>query len=447
MKNKRNINKSYELSKIAKEVIAGGVCHDVRFSNPHPIYIERSKGSYIWDIDNNKYIDYGMGNGSLLIGHSHPDVINAIELTIKNGYHFGEEHYTAIAWGEKIIELVPSVEKVRFVGSGTEAIMLASRIARAYTNKQKIIRVEGHFHGWSDVVGKGFLDPFNQPVSLGIPEGTISEIIVAKQNIAHIKKIIEENNDVAAIIIEPSGASWGTVPIDIRFNEELREITQRKGIVLIYDEIITGFRYSKGGYQELVEIKPDLTTFGKIATGGTPGGVVGGKAEMFQYFDFTGNSEHDRFNRVHHFGTFNANPITAAAGLATLKIVETGKPQKESDALGEILRSKCNEIIKDLGLNSVVYGDSSLFHFFLQGPNQKEVATDKLLNIKDTKVLKGIPKEIVTNFQVRLREKGINIFSYTGGVLSSSHTKEDIDDSLTIFSEVLEDMQKSSLII
>ena len=163
MSNKKNINKSYKLSKIASEIIAGGVCHDVRFSQPHPIYIERGEGSYIWDIDGNKYIDYGMGNGSLLIGHSHIDVINAIETVLKKGYHFGEEHSTAVAWGEKIVELVNSVEKVRFVGSGTEAIMLASRIARAYTNKSKIIRIEGHFHGWSDVVGKGFLEPFDDP--------------------------------------------------------------------------------------------------------------------------------------------------------------------------------------------------------------------------------------------------------------------------------------------
>ncbi len=447
MKNKRNITESYKLSRIAKEVIAGGVCHDVRFADPHPIYIERSHGPHIWDIDNNKYIDYGMGNGSLLIGHSHPDVIKAIELTIKKGYHFGEEHYTAIAWGEKIIELVTSVEKVRFVGSGTEAIMLASRIARAYTNKPKIIRVEGHFHGWSDVVGKGFLHPFDQPVSLGIPEGTISEIIVAKQDINYIKKLIEENDDVAAIILEPSGASWGTVPLDIEFNKELREITKSSEILLIYDEIITGFRYSKGGYQELVGIEPDLTTFGKIATGGTPGGILGGRKELFQYFDFTGDKENDRFNRVHHFGTFNANPITAAAGLATLKIVETGLPQKESDSLGKILIKKGNEIIKDLGLNSLLYGDSSIFHFFLQGPNQNQVDTEELLSQPNTGVLKGIPKVIVSNFQVKLREKGINLFSYTGGVVSSSHTKKDIDDSLTIFSEVLEDMKQSDLII
>ena len=274
MKKIKSLNKSYELSKIAGNIIAGGVCHDVRFADPHPIYIKRSKGSYIWDIDDNKYIDFGMGNGSLLIGHSHPAVIKAIKATINNGYHFGEEHYMAVAWAEKIVELVSSVDTVRFVGSGTEAIMLASRVARAYTNKSKILRIEGHFHGWSDVVGKGFLNPFDKPVSLGIPEGTISEIIVVKPNIRDIKKTIEENDDIAAIILEPSGASWGTVPLDIAFNQELRKITESQGILLIYDEIITGFRYSKGGYQELVDLKPDLTTFGKIATGGTPGGLI-----------------------------------------------------------------------------------------------------------------------------------------------------------------------------
>ena len=150
---------------------------------------------------------------------------------------------------------------------------------------------------------------------------------------------------------------------------------------------------------------------------------------------------------MHHFGTFNANPITAAAGLATLKIVETGLPQKESDSLGKILIKKGNEIIKDLGLNSLLYGDSSIFHFFLQGPNQNQVDTEELLSQPNTGVLKGIPKVIVSNFQVKLREKGINLFSYTGGVVSSSHTKKDIDDSLTIFSEVLEDMKQSDLII
>jgi len=447
LNNKRNINKSYKLSKIAESTIGGGVCHDVRFSDPHPIYIESSKGAHIWDVDGNKYIDYGMGNGSLLIGHSHIGVINAIKTALEKGYHFGEEHPMAITWGKKIIELVTSVDKVRFVGSGTEAIMLACRIARAYTNKNKIIRIQGHFHGWSDVVGKGFLDPFDEAVSLGIPEGTINEIIVIKQDINYIKELIENRDDIAAVILEPSGASWGTVPLEYEFNKELRELTKSFGILLIYDEIITGFRYSSGGYQELAGINPDMTTFGKIATGGTPGGVIGGKNELFQFFDYSGDKNKDRYNRIHHFGTFNANPITAAAGLATLEIIQTGIPQKESNLLAEILRTKGNEIINDLGLNCLLYGDSSLFHFFLQDPSQENVDRSKLLTKPNTKILKGIPKPVVSDFQVRLRQKGINLFSYTGGVLSSAHTIEDINDSLTIFKEVLSDMKNNGLII
>ena len=447
MKDTRNLTESYQKSKIANNIIAGGVCHDVRFSDPHPIYIERGEGPYIWDIDNNKYIDYGMGNGSLLIGHSNPYVLNSIKSVLKKGYHFGEEHLGAITWGEKIVELIKSVEKVRFVGTGTEAIMLSVRIARAYTNKQKIIRIEGHFHGWSDVVGKGFLDPFDKSVSLGIPVGTLDEIIVTNPNIANIKSIIEKSDDIAAIILEPSGASWGTVPLEINFNKELRDITKKSGVLLIYDEIITGFRYSKGGYQELVGINPDLTTLGKIATGGTSGGIVGGKMELFKYFDFNGNNYNDRFNRVHHYGTFNANPITSAAGLATLEVIQTGKPQEESNYLAMILREEGNKILKDLDLNCLIYGDSSLFHFFLQSPSEIEVDAKALLKNPDTKILKGIPKNIVSDFQKLLREKGLNLFSYTGGVTSASHTRDDIDTSLSIFAEVLKEMKHKGSII
>ena len=447
MKERRSLTESYKKSQIASRIIAGGICHDVRLSEPHPIYIERGEGPYIWDIDKNKYIDYGMGNGSLLIGHSNPYVLKAINSVIKNGYHFGEEHLGAITWGEKIIELISSVEKVRFVGTGTEAIILSIRIARAFTNKSKIIRIEGHFHGWSDVVGKGFLSPFDKPVSLGIPQGTLDEIIVTSPNIEKIKTLLDQNDDIAAVILEPSGASWGTVPIEISFNRELRDITKKSGVLLIYDEIITGFRYSKGGYQELVGINPDLTTLGKIATGGTSGGIVGGRKELFKYFEFNGDYQNDRYNRVHHFGTFNANPITSAAGLATLKAIETGSAQEESNRMAMILRKGANNIVKDLDLNCLVYGDSSLFHFFLQGPSAMEVDAEALLKTPNTKILKGISRNIVLEFQSLLRKKGLNLFSYTGGVTSASHSSVDIDTSLSIFAEVLSEMKRNGSLI
>ncbi|PYV36858.1 MAG: aspartate aminotransferase family protein, partial [Acidobacteria bacterium] len=211
-------------------------------------------------------------------------------------------------------QMVPSAERVRFVNSGTEATMLALRLARAYTRRNKILRFEGHFHGWHDEVVHGFQLPFEADGSLGVPPQVRSNVIsIPDGDLKLVEAVLSEERDVAAAILEPSGASWGRVPLDRSFLVGLRDITVRQGVLLVYDEIVTGFRFSPGGAQQLDGVSPDLSCFAKILAGGLPGGAVAGRAEVMELFDFTGDPHHDRFERVTHQGTFNASPPSAAA--------------------------------------------------------------------------------------------------------------------------------------
>src|SRR5262249_31874000 len=183
-------------------------------------------------------------------------------------------------WAEQIKSLVPSAERVRFTNSGSEGTTLALRLARAFSGREKILRLEGHFSGWHDHVGKGASPPFDVPVSLGIPSGTLETIMVVPADLDRVDQTLAAHSDIGTLMLEPSGGSWGTVPLTHAFNQSLREITRRRGVLLIYDEVITGFRYSPGGYQKLIGVLPDLTVLGKIVTGGLPGAAVAGRAEI-----------------------------------------------------------------------------------------------------------------------------------------------------------------------
>src|SRR5215210_6691704 len=339
--------KAVELYGRAKGVIAGGVGHDVRYNAVAPMYIEHARGSRKWDVDGNEYIDYGMGNGALLLGHSHPAAIQAVQETVEKGLHFGNDHPRMVEWAGLIHELIPCAEQVRFDNSGTEGTMLALRLARAYTGRTKVLRFEGHFSGWHDYVGKGAYPPFDQSVSLGIPQSTLDTIVVIPADLDRAEGVLRDDQDIAAVMLEPSGASWGTVPLTHEFNRGLRDLTSRHEVPLIYDEVITGFRYSPGGYQGLIGVTPDLAVLGKIVTGGLPGGAVVGRAEIMRLFEFTGDAQHDRFGRVSHLGTFNANPLSTASGIASLQLVADGSAQAQADRIAGLLRQGMNEILEE----------------------------------------------------------------------------------------------------
>jgi glutamate-1-semialdehyde 2,1-aminomutase len=424
----------------AKELLAGGVGHDVRHNLLAPMYVQHARGSRKWDVDGNEYIDYGMGNAALLLGHAHPAAIQAVQSVVENGLHFGNDHPQMLEWASIIRNLIPCAERVRFDNSGTEGTMLALRLARAFTGKTKVLRFEGHFSGWHDYVGRGAAPPFDQSVSLGIPQSTIDTIVVIPADLDRAESVLRDDPDIAAVMLEPSGASWGTVPLSHEFNRSLRELTSRYDVPLIYDEVITGFRYSPGGYQGLIGVKPDLAVLGKIVTGGLPGGAVVGRADIMSLFDFTGESQHDRFGRVSHQGTFNANPLSTASGIASLQVASDGSAQAHCDRMADLLRRGMETVLEEDGAAAYAYGDSSVFHVYMEAPGGRSVSSRAELHTTDATTLKSIPGHVIAAFQRNLNIRGVDLLSYNGGVTSAAHTEEDIRLTLVAFRETIQEM-------
>jgi len=430
----------------ANAAMAGGVGHDLRYNDIAPTYVTHARGSHKWDVDGNEYIDYGMGNAALLLGHAHPAVIEAVQRAVPNGLHFGNDHPEMLDWAELIQSLVPSAERVRFTNSGSEGATLALRLARAFSGRDRVLRLEGHFSGWHDAVGRGAAPPFDAAVSLGIPAATLAATVVVPADLAVIERTLADNPDIGALMLEPSGGSWGTVPLTHAFNRSLRELTRDREVLLVYDEVITGFRYSPGGYQALIGVVPDLTVLGKIVTGGLPGAVVAGRADIMDLFAFTGDPRHDRYQRVTHQGTFNANPLTVAAGVATLRLVADGAPQARADRLAEQLRAGMNESLVHHRVAGYVYGDSSVWHVYVQAYPGTGASSLDQVRTSDASTLKSIPAPAVTAFQRHLQIRGVDVLSSTGGVTSAAHSDEDIQRTIEIFDDVIRAMVDERLV-
>lgn len=432
--------KSSEYYARARNALGGGVGHDLRHLVPLPLYIERGEGGRKWDVDGKEYIDFLLGNGALLLGHAPPEVTQAVSEVVGNGTHFGSDHPLMIEWAELVQELVPSAERVRLVNSGTEATLLALRLARAFTGKGRALLFEGHFHGWHDDVVHGFQQPFDADGSLGVPSRVNDHLLrITDGDLDLVEATLKANPDIAAAILEPSGASWGRVPIDPNFLRGLRELTSRNGVVLIFDEVVTGFRWSPGGAQKLYGVVPDLSCFAKIMAGGMPGGAVVGRADIMSLFDFTGDPEHDRYRRVTHLGTFNGAPLSAAAGVAVLRRVATGEPNARANAVAEKLRHDWDAVLDRQGIAGYVYGTCSVFHVYFETDvaRAQSAADRKDLHTTETHRLKGMPAELIDEYQRNLRYRGVDVMSSTGGSLSSAHTDRDIIEATGAFEETV----------
>ena len=313
----------------SKNLFPNGVTHDARRLSPFPMYVTHAKGSHKWDVEGNKIIDYKTGHGAMILGHSHPSIVKAAQDAVAEGTQMGCSTDKEIRWGQLVNELVPCAEKVRFQSSGTEAVMMAMRLARAYTGKTKVIKFDDHFHGWSDYATAG-----GSGLG-GIPKETLETMIVLPPNdIGLVEKAIKETNDVASVMIEPTGSHMGLHPIPTSFLHELRELTDRTGTLFHMDEVVTGFRLSKGGASRKFEVTPDITTLAKILGGGLPGGAVAGKADIINLIEFKDDASYNHNERVGHPGTFNANPISAAAGTAALELVRDTDVNAKTEAAG-----------------------------------------------------------------------------------------------------------------
>jgi len=424
----------------ARESMAGGVSHEARYAEPFPKYIARAQGAHKWDEDGTQYVDYAMGSASMLLGHAHPDITAAISAQAAEGVFFADCHDSEIEWSRLIQSMVPSAERVRFVGSGTEATMLAIRIGRAYSGKDKILRFEGHYHGWHEFVDLGMKAPYDQPASLGILPGSVDATVVAAPNVDAVEAALKHDTEIGVIICEVSGANYGSVPLPAGFLVELRRLADSYGAVLIFDEVITGFRWSPGGLQARDGITPDLTTMAKIVTGGMPGGAVGGRAEIMQLldpaFEFKG-----RRPGVTHKGTFNGNALVAASAVAALKKISTGEPNQTADAVAEELRNGLREVMTTHQVGGAVYGESSTFHIYLG-----DGAEDGSVMALGAEKIRGVDPSVVRGLRSGLRQRGVDLMSHMSGVTSIAHNDEDLATTLNAFEDTLREMIANDLL-
>ncbi len=353
----------------ACRVIPGGITHDSRYLTPFPLYVTRAEGPRKWDVDGHEYVDYFGGHGALFLGHAHPTLVEAISRQVARGTHYGACHDLEVEWAEWIARLVPSAELVRFTMSGTEATHLAIRLARAATGRPKLVKFTGHFHGWADGVSAAVNPPYEIPMSAGIPGAVLADVLVTPHNdIGALERLLGSRDDVGAVILEPSGGQAGSDPIHHGFLKDLRQLATDRKVVLIFDEVITGFRYAPGGAQEYYGITPDLTTLAKIVAGGLPGAAVCGKRELVGRMAFGDDAKWNRTQRVAQNGTYNSNPLSAAAGIAMLSQIADGKHHATANARGAGLRAGIAEVFRTAGVPCQVYGDVSIFHVSLEGP-------------------------------------------------------------------------------
>jgi glutamate-1-semialdehyde 2,1-aminomutase len=359
--------KSRALAERARTAIPGGITHDIRHLVPFPVYVERAAGSRKWDVDGHEYVDYWMGHGALFLGHCHPAVVRAVQEQMARGTHLGASHAVEVRWAELVNQLVPCADLTRFTMSGTEATHLAMRVARAYTGRTKVVKLAGHFHGWHDGAVAAVNPPYEVPMSAGVPGATMDQVVICPPNDIKAVETAIGRGDVAAVILEPAGGQAGTTPTIPGYLHELRALTAREGVVLIFDEVITGFRYAPGGAQQYFNVTPDLTTLAKIVAGGLPGGALAGTREIMSMLAFRGDPDWDRSQRVAHAGTFNANPLSAAAAIATLEPCADASLQARASKAGEELRRALADTMKKVGVPGTCYGEASIYHVSFEG--------------------------------------------------------------------------------
>jgi glutamate-1-semialdehyde 2,1-aminomutase len=372
---------SYVLFERAKKVLPGGVNSPVRAFEPYPFFVKRAEGSKLVDVDGKVYIDYCNAYGAMLFGHVYPEVIEAVKSQLTNGSLYGAPTEQEVKFAELIQKASPCMEMMRLVNTGTEATMHAIRAARGYTGRKKIIKFEGCFHGSHDNVlvkaGSG-ATTFGTPNSKGIPEDTTKNTIVLPyNNVEAVKEVLErDGTDIAAIIVEPVLANVGLILPKPDYLVKLRKLTSQYGVVLIFDEIITGFRLALGGAQEYFNVKPDMATLGKALGGGFPLAVFGGKAEIMQHVSPVGG--------VYQAGTFSGNPVSVVAGCAVLDILNQRKneiyPQLEKTAR-ELSRALV-DLSKNYKVPVQVYNIASLFQIFFTSQPILDYACAKMSNVK-----------------------------------------------------------------
>ena len=410
-------SKSKALYERAKKVLPAGVSYGIRYFEPYPFYTAKANGSKLYDVDGNEYIDFWLGHTALILGHSPPAVVNAVKRQIENGTHYGTSHELEIELAEQIVKMVSGAEMVRFTNSGTEANMYATHLARAYSGRSKVAKFEGGWHGGYDALHVGVHYPFNIPESAGLTAGALQDTILLPFNDLEGVKEKLKDEKVASIVIEPVLGAGGGIPVEKEFLKGLRDFCDEKEILLIFDEVITGFRLAPGGAQQYYGVAPDITVFGKILGGGFPIGAFCGCRKIMERLD---SLLHKRPHYSFHGGTFAANPITMTAGLVTLKILEDGQLISKLNMIGDKIREQLREIFEGNGVDVQVTGAGSIFntHF------TKE-------KVRDANATFRADRKRLVDYNLKLIENGVFFLPTHTGALSTAHSKADLEKLLS----------------
>ncbi len=352
---------SQKLATRARARMPGGVSQISRDIQPFPLHFTRAEQTRKWSVDGHEIVDYVMGHGALLFGHNHPEITHAVQSQLARGTHFTGPSDAEIELAELMCELLPSAQRVRFTGTGSEAVSLAFRVARAATGKSAIVKFEGHYHGWHDEELVALRPPYDAALTAGVPAATLGNRVVLPPNdLAALARTLESRTDIACVILEPAGGGHGVIPAPRAWIEGVRDLTRKHGVVLIFDEMVSGFRVGPGGFQGATGIVPDLTTLGKALFGGMPAGALAGRADLMDLMKAGATPF------VAHYGSWNAFPVACASGVATLRMLRDGRAAAHIDAHGSRLRAAFNDVIRRRGVAGRVYGAGSHCHFFLR---------------------------------------------------------------------------------
>jgi glutamate-1-semialdehyde 2,1-aminomutase len=429
----------------ARELFPCGVTHDTRMMDPFPVYVSHALGSKKWSVDGQELIDYFVGHGSHILGHCPPDVVAAVQQQMAKGTHPGSCHDGEIEWGQLVRKLVPSAERVRFTGSGTEATLMALRLCRLHTGRPKFLKFQGHFHGWHDYVTVSADPPYDAPGVAGVPDA-VSDLCVAipPNDLNKVEDTLKRDEEIGAVILEPTGGHWGGVPIRGEFLKGLREITSRLNRVLIFDEVITGFRVSPGGAQAYYGVTPDLTAMAKILAGGLPGGCLAGRADILAFIEPRPGKP-----KMKHPGTYNANPLSASAGIATLKRIAAGGVCEAANTAARTLRNELNRMFAANGFHWVAYGDFSMVrvvpnftdkHPPASGDNDGFIPCNNDVNVldgpKNAKQVMAMRQGMLLN--------GVDFWGFAG-MTSCEHSANDVTDTVNAMHATLTDMAAEGL--
>jgi len=424
-----NTQASEKLYHRAGTVLPGGVNSPVRAFKAvggTPLFIERAEGAYLIDVDGNRYVDYVGSWGPMLVGHAHQQIINAVRTALSKGTSYGAPTEVEVELAEMVIDAVPSVEMVRFVNSGTEATMSALRLARAYTKRDKIVKFEGCYHGHADMLlvqaGSG-VTTLGLPDSPGVPDSAVADTLVAQfNNLDSVQNLFEQNPaEIAAIIVEPIAGNMGVVPPQAGFLEGLRKIAGAGGALLVFDEVMTGFRVAFGGAQSLFKVTPDLSCLGKIIGGGFPVGAYGGRKEIMELVAPSGP--------VYQAGTLSGNPITMTAGLETLKILKKTGTYDKLEHLSEKLAHGIRQAAESVGLPLFQTRVGSMSGMFFTSKKVVDLATAKT---SDTKKY--------ARFFTEMLNRGIYFApsQFEAAFVSLAHDQEQIDQTISAAKEIFE---------